>query len=101
MPASTTLLIPPATEKNDVHQASASLLSRGVEDLRLAERIEQALHATGYGALRAIDVSVRARIVYLIGQVPSFYLKQIAQATALAIPGTHRIQNDLDVQISK
>ena len=84
-------------EDKDVLRTAASLLTQGLEDLRLAERIERALHAAGYSVLRDIDVFVNARIVHLVGQVPSYYLKQIAQVTALAIPGTHQIHNDLDV----
>lgn len=68
-----------------------------LEDLRLAERVERALCATGYGFLRAARVSVVARKVVLEGQVPSYYLKQVAQATALAVPGVHLVRNDLDV----
>lgn len=62
-----------------------------MEDLRLAARIEYALRASGYCVLRDIEVFVKARDVHLVGRVPSYYLKQIAQVTALAIPGTHQI----------
>lgn len=73
------------------------LKTMNLEDLCLTERIERALRATGYGALRGVDVLVSARIVRLMGRVPSYYLKQIAQATAQAVPGTHQIHNNLDV----
>jgi len=78
-------------------QAAATLLTQSLEDLRLAERVEYALRATGYGALRGVEVSVNARVVMLLGRVPSYYLKQIAQATALAVPGAHQVHNGLDV----
>jgi osmotically-inducible protein OsmY len=94
------LILPPckhADDEMDAIQATASLLTRSLEGRRLAERIERALHATGYSALRDIEVSVNARIVHLVGRVPSYYLKQLAQATALAVPGTHAIHNDVDV----
>ena len=77
--------------------ASCALLTRNLEDLHLAEGIERALRATGYGALRTIEVAVHARIVRLVGRVPSYYLKQVAQVTALAIPETQQVRNDLDV----
>jgi osmotically-inducible protein OsmY len=86
----------PAEEK-DALQTTAPLRTQSLEDLRLAERIERALRATGYGALRAVEVSVKTRVVILLGQVPSYYLKQIAQATAQAVPGAHQIHNGLDV----
>ena len=41
--------------------------------------------------------SPSARVVMLLGRVPSYYLKQIAQMTALTVPGTHQIDNRLDV----
>lgn len=68
-----------------------------LEDQRLAERVENALRTTGYGALHTVRVSVHARVIILEGRVSSYYLKQIAQATALAIPGAHQIRNGLDV----
>jgi len=101
MPESLALTILPtckhADEEMDALQTTTPRQAQSLEDLRLAERLERALHETGYAALRAIEVSVNARIVILVGRVPSYYLKQIAQATALAVPGAHQIRNDLDV----
>jgi osmotically-inducible protein OsmY len=84
-------------EENDALQTTASPRTQSLEDRCLAERIERALHAKGYSVLRGIEVSVNARIVRLVGRVPSYYMKQIAQVTALATPGMHQIHNDLDV----
>lgn len=84
-------------QKRDTAEALAPLLTQGLEDLRLAERVEHALCATGYGALRGINVSVCVRLVILAGRVPSYYLKQVAQETALAVPGTHQVRNGLEV----
>lgn len=67
------------------------------EDLHLARRVECALRATGYGALRYIEVAVQDRVAILKGRVPSYYLKQAAQTAALAVPGIHQIHNDLEV----
>ncbi len=86
----------PGGEKRPA-QTAVPLLTQSLEDRRLTERVEHALCATGYGALRVIEVSVNARIVHLVGRVPSYYLKQIAQATVLAVPGAHQIHNGLDV----
>jgi osmotically-inducible protein OsmY len=88
-------------EGKDSLDTNVSLLAQSLEDLRLAERVGHALHATGYGALRAIEVSVTARIVRLVGRVPSYHLKQIAQVTAQAVPGAHEVHNGLDVVQSK
>jgi osmotically-inducible protein OsmY len=73
------------------------LLRQRQEDFCLAERVERALCATGYGPLRDIEVTAHARLVILGGRVPSYYLKQVAQATALAVPGARHVRNDLDV----
>ena len=86
-----------SNEEKDALQTTAPLVTQSLEDLRLAERVERALRATGYGPLRAVVVSVSARVVILLGGVPSYYLKQMAQATALAVPGAHQVHNDLDV----
>lgn len=93
-------LLPPCKqpdEEKDILPTTASLPTQTLEDARLAECVERALCATGYGALRGVVISVRARVVMLLGRVPSYHLKQLAQATALAIPGTQQIHNGLNV----
>jgi osmotically-inducible protein OsmY len=98
MPQPAALVIVPADQERDPVQAPAALLHQTLEDLRLAERVEQALlRATGYGVFRGIEVAVQARLVILRGQVPSYYMNQVAQAIALAVPGAHEIRNHLDV----
>jgi osmotically-inducible protein OsmY len=85
------------SEETGAAWGAALLLQQRQEDLDLAERVERALQATGYGSLRGIKVTVRARYVVLGGRVPSYYLKQVAQTTALTVPGVHHVRNDLDV----
>ena len=85
------------TEEKHAPGATAPLLTRSLEDQHLAERVERALRARGYWALHAVRVSVRTRVVFLGGRVSSYYLKQLAQATALDVLGAHQIRNDLDV----
>jgi osmotically-inducible protein OsmY len=82
---------PTGEEKNPL-EATARL-----EDVRLAERVDRALRATGYGPLRGIEVTVQERLVSLGGRVPSYYLKQVAQTIALAVQGTREVRNNLDV----
>lgn len=77
--------------------ASTPLLRPNLEDRHLAERVERALRARGYWTLFAVRVLVDARVVILEGKVGSFFLKQLAQETALAVPGAHQIRNELDV----
>lgn len=86
-----------AHEDTDALQTTASILAQSLDDVRLAEHIQRALHAKGYSALRDIEVFVSDRIVHLVGRVPTYYLKQIAQQTALAVPGIHQVHNEVDV----
>jgi osmotically-inducible protein OsmY len=93
----TALLFLPTREDTDSVRETAQLLAQSLEGLRLAERVERALRATGYMPLRGIEVIVQAQLVILAGRVPSYYLKQVAQATALAVPGAQQVRNDLEV----
>jgi osmotically-inducible protein OsmY len=101
MAQSASLLTPLARagtgEETDAIQGTAALPGESQEDLHLAERVARALRATGYGPLRDLAVTVQARLVILGGRVPSYYLKQVAQTTALAVPGAHQVRNDLAV----
>jgi osmotically-inducible protein OsmY len=101
MARSAALLTLPARARTageaDAPQGTALLRGQSQEDLGLAERVERALGATGHGPLRGIQVAVHAGLIILGGRVPSYYLKQVAQATALAVPGARHVRNDLDV----
>ena len=101
--AQSTIVLTPHTcefqsEEKHVSQTTDALLTASVENLQLVERIESALQATGYGSLRDITVSVTDQIIHLVGKVPSYHLKQVAQASALAIAGSRQIQNRLVIQ---
>jgi osmotically-inducible protein OsmY len=84
-------------EETGAAQRAALLLRQRQDDLGLAELVERALRATGSGPLRGIEVTVHAGFIILGGRVPSYYLKQVAQATALAVAGARQARNDLDV----
>jgi osmotically-inducible protein OsmY len=101
MAQSASLLTSPAREGagegSEAVQGTASPLGESQEDFRLAERVARALRATGYGPLRDVEVAAHVRIVTLRGRVPSYYLKQVAQTTALPVPGVQQVRNDLEV----
>jgi len=63
----------------------------------LASRIEQALRATGYPPLRNLHVLAVEGIAMLRGAVPSYYMKQIAQAAVSGVPGVSDVHNELEV----
>jgi osmotically-inducible protein OsmY len=91
------ILVLPRREPAHIDLETVPLLAESLDDLRLAERVERALHASAYAALRGVRITVHARAVILAGRVPSYYLKQVAQTLALAVPGILQIQNGLEV----
>jgi osmotically-inducible protein OsmY len=62
------------------------------------DAILAALDKTGHGWLRRIVVTAEGGSIVLRGRVPSFYLKQMAQVIALAVPGVAVLRNELQVQ---
>ena len=63
----------------------------------LVLRIEHALRATGYPPLRNLHVLAFEGIAVLGGAVPSYYMKQIAQAAVSGVPGVSDVHNELEV----
>ncbi len=91
------LLVLPTREPVHTDLEAAPLIAESLDDLRLAERVERALHTSSYAALRGVRITVHARSAILAGRVPTYYLKQVAQTLALAVPGILQIQNGLEV----
>jgi osmotically-inducible protein OsmY len=83
--------------ERDAGQPSASPVEQGLVDLCLAERVKRALRAAGYPPLRAVEACACGPLVVLRGRVASYYLKQVAQATALGVPGVGQLRNDVEV----
>jgi osmotically-inducible protein OsmY len=91
-------LILPKGEQMNADGAAATPLTQSVVDLDLAARVGCAVRTTGYAPLGSVEVAVHERLVILRGQVPSYHLKQVAQATALAVPGAKKARSDLEVE---
>lgn len=66
----------------------------------LAHAVRDALARTGYGWLRQVVVEAAVGRVVLRGTVPSFYLKQLAQVTVMAVPGVELVRNELRVGLN-
>ncbi len=66
-------------------------------DEQIRQLIERALSGTGYVQLREIAVDVRDGIATLNGCVPSYYLKQVAQCTVMALRDVGGVANDIEV----
>jgi osmotically-inducible protein OsmY len=85
----------PAEERRG--QTPTELPAQSLEDRRRVNRICDALLATRYAPLGAVEVHVQGQLVILRGRVPSYYLKQVAQSVTLAVAGGHQVRNELDV----
>jgi hypothetical protein len=60
--------------------------------------LQQKLRSSPYLSLRQIDCDLDQGQVILLGTVPSYYLKQIAEAVAVRTIGDYRLQSLLVVQ---
>jgi len=61
------------------------------------EAVERALCATGYPALRCVQIEIERGIVVLWGRVPNYHQKQMAQETAQRVEGVRGIANGIEV----
>ncbi len=72
--------------------------ANGDELALVAAAVRMALEKTGHGWLRRIVVALEGESIVLRGTLPSFYLKQMAQVTVLAVPGVAALRNELVVE---
>jgi osmotically-inducible protein OsmY len=84
------------SKRHGIEEVPSLLVQRRTK-LSLSGRIKRALRATGYSALRTIEVVVQGRCVVLQGVVPSYHMKQMAQVVTLAVPGVQQLCNDVEV----
>jgi len=93
------LLMPLSRKESDETgmEATAIHVAEILEDLRVTERVERRLRTTGHMPLRLVQVFVCGRVVFLQGRVPSYNLKQAAQAAALGVLGIEELRNNLEV----
>lgn len=68
---------------------------------RVGRLAETCLHSSTHSALRKVTARYRAGTVTLHGQVPSFYLKQLAQAMVGKLAEVERVENELEVGSAK
>ena len=66
-------------------------------DTPLSVRVKHRLQHCGYQSVRHISVHEHEGVLTLHGNLPSFYLKQIAQATVAKVPGVEQIHNRVQV----
>ncbi len=61
------------------------------------ELAESSLRRSAYLALRQLSCEFRAGVLTLRGRLPSYYLKQMAQAAVAAVEGVERVDNQIEV----
>lgn len=77
-----------------MHAVSASRY-RPVPQI-IVSKVRESFRTCGHLSLRKLHVTVKARTVMLHGNVPSYYLKQLAQTVAGAVEGvTHVVNNTI------
>jgi osmotically-inducible protein OsmY len=69
-------------------------------DVLVSERVLDALRHSSYPDLRRLRCACHHGIVQLDGAVGSYFLKQMAQATAARVEGIKQIDNRLRVEAS-
>jgi osmotically-inducible protein OsmY len=61
------------------------------------ELAERALCSSPYLALRNVTCDDRDGVLTLRGSLPSYYLKQVAQAIASRVEGVRQVVNEIEV----
>ena len=67
---------------------------------KLARQIRVELRRTTYAAMRGVEANVDGNTLNLLGQVPSHYIKQLAQEIARKVASNLTIRNRLEVVTS-
>lgn len=63
----------------------------------LTAHVEKSLRSSGYASLRMLKVTQSQDRIHIVGQVPSYYMKQVASVLACAVAHNHVIHNDVVV----
>jgi osmotically-inducible protein OsmY len=67
-------------------------------DLQVRAAVVDALRSMPYAALRNLKCSVLEGTAEITGTVPTFYLKQLAQAVVLQLGGVRTVRNLVEVR---
>lgn len=66
--------------------------------LPLTSHVENCLRSSGYASLRMLKVTHSQGRIHIAGQVPSYYMKQMASVLATAAAADHVVHNELVVE---
>lgn len=75
---------------------NASAMAAGVVE-ELCLRVERRLRSNSFLSLRSVTCEVQQGRLTLRGQVPTYYLKQLAQVVAAQVEGAEELVNAIDV----
>ena len=64
------------------------------------ERIQDRLKHSSYLSLRKVGCEIVRDCFVLLGSVPNYYMKQVAQALAGEVVGLEKIKNRLQVRVN-
>lgn len=67
------------------------------EHCSLSQSARAALAQTGYWHLRKVDLKSDGQSLTILGEVPSYFLKQLAQTAVMSIAGARHVENRLSV----
>jgi osmotically-inducible protein OsmY len=81
----------------ELHRSADAGLNPADSDQALIDALSRALGATGYTALREIEVEFNNGVAVFWGKVPTYHQKQLAQAVAQKVNGVRGIANGLEV----
>ena len=82
----------------DVDLTVAGPATRPVPEVELGAAVEAALRAQGDGRLYTVRVAAQGGQMFLAGEVPTYYAKQLAQHAAMSVAGVCRVHNELVVE---
>jgi osmotically-inducible protein OsmY len=68
-----------------------------VDDCRIAETATDCLRASPYKVLAEVACECGDGVLFLRGQVSSFYLKQQAQEAVATVSGVNQVVNEVEV----
>jgi osmotically-inducible protein OsmY len=77
---------------------AASAVQGRSADARLTELVAAELRRQPYSCLKRLACECQDGVVQLRGQVPSYFLKQLAQWVAAQVDGVQRVENRVEVQ---
>ena len=78
----------------DRDTTSAEGVTRG---LSIDQEVACRLRRSGYLALRDVSCGLRGGVLSLHGRLPTYYLKQVAQAIAAEVEGVSSVVNRINV----